>query len=595
MLRSLSLLALFVLIAPAVSFAEITFEIRTAESTGIRAIFDQWYADEMKRQGGAGKSHGWWPWGLRALDYDRDGDLDLIPSHHGVPHSIVLQCQLKESGKLLFTNATVALSIDSRNLPGADDRPWIWDIDGDGWLDIAGFSDESPPLSVFNQRGKKFVATAQPLFAPLSHPQEVIDLDGDGYLDLDGGKHGVWIYEPAKRTFRRDETPRFKPPEGVSPELLVALETQSQASKNRFYKLEFLMHEQVGHDTLGYAPQPIDLNSDGIGDVVIHGSGGYGAVYLGRYLLRSADGKLTDATAELGLPIDGAPILIHDLTGDGRIDLLIVGQKSGGLYVQNETGRFEHCDNALSQFLTRRGPYLLRAYRADFDNDGDPDLVLSNPRLGRAVVFENKAPGEFASVLEVRAWDANPIVIADLDNDGRLDLAVGGGPDQDAAKWSITIYLNHTAKSGRFARIFPRMTRHRSSSGIADSNSACPKVPRRSTNGSRTAGRAAAARWSPSESERHLANIHGTFYEVPLLTNGEATEGKMGGNETEAASLVAAFTQASSDATGAQSGTASVSLAAQLRKLLPKEAGITQAGEKRTPLLGRTRNGVLHC
>ena len=23
------------------------------------------------------------------------------------------------------------------------------------------------------------------------------------------------------------------------------------------------------------------------------------------------------------------------------------------------------------------------------------------------------------------------------------------------------------------------------------------------------------------ESERHLANIHGTFYEVPLLTNGE--------------------------------------------------------------------------
>ena len=435
---------------------EIEFEVVTGDSTGIRAIFDQWHAEEMKRQGGEGKSHGWWPWGLRAIDYDNDGDLDLIASHHGVPHSIILRCQLKETGKLKFTSATKALGIDSRDLPGADDRPWVWDIDGDGWLDIAGFSDESPPKSAFNQQGKKFTATAKALFSPLSHPREVLDLNDDGYLDLDGGKRGTWIYEPEARTFRRDESPRFKPPAGVSPDVLAAIESQKQASNSRFFTLDFLTHELVGFDTLGYAPRPIDLNADGVNDLVIHGSGGYGAAYLGRYLLGTADRPFNDATVELGLPTAGAPILIHDLTGDGRTDLLIVDKQTGGLYVQGESGKFERRDGPLTTFLTKRGPYLLRAYRADFDNDGDPDLVLSNPRLGREAVFENKA-GDFTTVLEMRGWDANPVVIADLDGDGRLDLAVGGGTTNEDRKFSITLYLNRTQSTGHFANILPRM------------------------------------------------------------------------------------------------------------------------------------------
>lgn len=286
----------------------------------------------------------------------------------------MLKSLFKETGKLGFANVTADLGLDNRELPGADDRPWIWDFDGDGWLDIAGFSDESPAVSAWNVGGKKLVSTGNPLFSPLSHPREILDLNGDGYLDLDGGAKGQWFYEPKSRTFRHDANPRFEPPAGVPSGLADALAVHKKA--NRFFSLDYWTHALHGYDTLGYDPRPIDLNGDGRSDVVVHGSGGYGAVYLGRYLLREADSKLSDRTKELGLPEAGAPILVDDLTGDGRPEILIAGEKDSGLYV----------------------------------ND-----------------------------------------------DGRMDLAIGGSANSATPAKEITIYLNSTKGAGNHIRVEPRM------------------------------------------------------------------------------------------------------------------------------------------
>jgi len=438
---------------------EVRFERITGEKSGVAACFREWYRVEMERQGGPGKSHGWWPWGLRAFDFDRDNVLDLLASHHGTPHSMLLRGRRAEDGVLQFSDVTKTLGVDHRDLPGADDRPWIWDFDGDGWLDIAGISDESSPSSNWNQQGKKFIATKGSLFRSLSHPREVLDLNGDGYLDVDGGHKGQWFFVPESKTFRHDAKPRFTNPAGLPEDLLAPLQAYQKA--NRFFRVDLLTHDLVGYDTLGYHPRPIDLDGDGVGDVVAHGSGGYGAQYLGRYLLGQKDGRFLERTEDLGLPLTGAPIFIRDLTGDGRPEVLIVGDKSGskdgGLYLNDGKGMFRRAEGALSQFLTQRGPYLIRAYETDFDNDGQPDLMLSNPRLGLAAIYHNRGQGQFAEVLKLKnCWDSNPIVLADFDADGRMDLAVGVLPEKDSPG-DIHLFLNRTEGVGHHLRILPRM------------------------------------------------------------------------------------------------------------------------------------------
>jgi hypothetical protein len=92
-------------------------------------------------------------------------------------------------------------------------------------------------------------------------------------------------------------------------------------------------------------------------------------------------------------------------------------------------------------------------FRQDLDNDGDLDLGLSS--RGQRMVLENLAGGRFISVLEAREWDADPLVVRDIDDDGRLDVIIGGAKGTE----SIGIYLNKTADAGRAVQLLLRMDR----------------------------------------------------------------------------------------------------------------------------------------
>lgn len=93
--------------------------------------------------------------------------------------------------------------------------------------------------------------------------------------------------------------------------------------------------------------------------------------------------------------------------------------------------------------------------RIDADNDGDWDLAMTNPRLGRVEVFENEGAGRFRSVLLARGWDSNSCVVADMNNDGKMDIVVGTRDRGNVA--SISIFLNQTQAAGAYLKVRMKM------------------------------------------------------------------------------------------------------------------------------------------
>jgi hypothetical protein len=160
---------------------------------------------------------------------------------------------------------------------------------------------------------------------------------------------------------------------------------------------------------------------------------------------------LADRTEELGLPKEGTPILETDLTGNGAPDVLIAAAPTGGLYLNDGKGKFTLRPGPLTDFLRRRESYLHKAFPADLDHDGDLDLVVSSPRNGREEIHENLGGGNFRLVQQARGWDSEPIALCDLNNDGLLDVVIGGPGD------GVTVYLNATASPGRSCHVYPRL------------------------------------------------------------------------------------------------------------------------------------------
>ena len=424
-------------LAAAAHAADVTFKTVSAADTGIRPILEKWCADELASHGGKKPSHWWWPWGLTALDFDRDGDLDLLPTHHGIPGGLVLKNLLRETGKLTFVNATESLGLRGRELPGAIGyRTVVYDFNGDGWLDFFGI--RSPHY--LNRDGRRFEPFGKG--PDTLHPREIVDVNGDGYPDLKlrGGLE-AWVFTPDPPGFKQVALPPPPVLANVPDDVKQMLDEVKKKTNNRFFTVVY----ETEHD----------LNGDGLADVVVVGQGAYGGDVLGRYLTADAAGRLTDVTGASGLPTEGAPILIHDLTGDGALDILVATGKDAGLYVNDGRGRFAVKEGELKKFLEKRGPYLLRAWTVDFDNDRDPDLVVSNPRLGDEQVFENQGGGTFKRVLKVGGWDSDPIVICDINDDGLMDLVIGGPGQHQSTE--ITVYLNATPNPGNFTKLYPRM------------------------------------------------------------------------------------------------------------------------------------------
>ena len=164
----------------------------------------------------------------------------------------------------------------------------------------------------------------------------------------------------------------------------------------------------------------------------------------------SANVQFVDVTKEAGIDfrhVNGAEGDYHlpetlgaggaffDADNDGDLDIYLVNsgywpgsaaaaQKHAALYQNNGDGTFT--DITVAAGVGNRGNYGQGVACADYDNDGDTELYVTN--FGQDVLYRNNGDGTFTDItahagISDAAWSSSACFL-DYDNDGHLDLFV---------------------------------------------------------------------------------------------------------------------------------------------------------------------------
>jgi len=202
----------------------------------------------------------------------------------------------------------------------------------------------------------------------------------------------------------------------------------------------------------------VDLDGDGRLDFVCVEHWGY---YLSRGVEGTGEGRVVKFTAYKSG--GWRTWVLGDFNRDGKLDVarnaeLLLGSGKG-----THPNQWKQQAQTTAEFKkwadTTQYGVLHQAVGADFDRDGDVDLLVSPSLLGkgrteprpRLLLYINDGAGGFTECAEKMGIVGGPpqgaIVAADLNNDGYFDIvATGRGNGTDDLKRRIVLYVNEGGK-----------------------------------------------------------------------------------------------------------------------------------------------------
>ncbi|MGB5553641.1 MAG: VCBS repeat-containing protein, partial [Flavobacteriaceae bacterium] len=241
----------------------------------------------------------------------------------------------------------------------------VGDINGDSLEDfIVGSSSTFSPSVFFQQTDGNFVEN--PLFETAQdklfeeESMVLFDLENDGDLDLylvsGSNEFPMESEQYSDRIFLNDGRGNFKIAHDVMPKI----------------------------NSSGSVVKAVDFDQDGYTDLFVGGRTPVGKFPIPdrSFLLKNTDGVLNDVTEsylpqlqKLGMVTEA---LWLDIDNDALSDLVVIGEMMSIKVFKNHKTSFKEMDN--TGFENKLGWWESIA-SADFDNDGDQDLVVGN--LGR--------------------------------------------------------------------------------------------------------------------------------------------------------------------------------------------------------------------
>lgn len=346
-------------------------------------------------------------YGIAAADFDRDGDLDLTSADY-TPHNKLYLFENDSDGK--FTRHLI-----QRNDPERLERHMVGDVDGDGDLDVVIVKNLRDHLLWFENSGKptdgrlwrRHVITTD---LPGAYDVTLADFDKDGDLDVAASS---WVLGNQFAWFENDGSPG-----------------------DGEWRKHMIEKEVAETRTMRAA------DFDGDGDADLLGTGRKSNEVI--WYENQRDGK--SVTWKKHLIDDASKCPAHgnpaDMDGDGDIDVVMAlgfyyrpgsGDESASQQPEeNQIVWYENSGRPTDGLWKKHviAPQFDDAFEAiagDLDGDGDIDVAATSWRNpGRLAWFENPGDpkGKWTRHMLKNNWrSANQVIIADLNGDGRPDIA----------------------------------------------------------------------------------------------------------------------------------------------------------------------------
>lgn len=172
----------------------------------------------------------------------------------------------------------------------------------------------------------------------------------------------------------------------------------------------------------------VDIDNDGDYDLFNGNSPGRNRLY--RNLENEDFQEITTTAGIANLNRVTTSTIAFDCENDGDMDLFALNSETQNeFYMNNGTGVFTLATRGLED-KTETDKYSLSATAADYDNDGDVD-VLAVKRNTNNKLWINNGTGSFTDgaaaagvIIDYTKYNANGANWADFDNDGDLDLVI---------------------------------------------------------------------------------------------------------------------------------------------------------------------------
>ena len=251
------------------------------------------------------------PMALTFVDFDHDGDLDLLVTGSAVPGKGGPNVMWRNNGNSTFTEWTGPTGLAGQ---GSTSQAILSDINNDRAVDLVVTGQSAAPTIYFNQREGAF--RAAPLYQDASLPAtrgvSVFDFDKDGWMDVAVTHAGA----PGLTLWRNVDGKRF---ERVSLPLPAGV-------------------------TGGWGVTPIDVDNDGWIDLAaVLQVGDKAELHVFRNL---GPQGFEDVSAQLGLErmnLSGVrSVIAADVDGDGAADLIVTQAEGPPVVLRNVGGNRNH-------------------------------------------------------------------------------------------------------------------------------------------------------------------------------------------------------------------------------------------------------------